>query len=313
MARAILAVVVLTAVGCSSVKVVQRDGCWVRRTERPFARVTEELGPCARPATQWAEDRTTRIVQECVVQADFRWQARAVTSWTRGEPLPARPPEESVLADCMQEAATTALSENERLAARLAEVSADREVLAARVEADRKHLVEAHDRLALDLGEAAKKEAPPAIATATASSDGRTEAGPPPTVTVVGMPGTSAGAPAVCAVPSGDGAVQAGGDPVAKAASPARSTPATSAPARAKAPAPAPEAKPKPVSARGRRPPAARDPLRQQPGCSPEELAATSAAGASPALAAPLPEAEQAVTPAAGRSEAEGSTPALRR
>ena len=34
--------------GCTSVKMVQREGCWVRRTEKPFGRVVEEVGPCAR-------------------------------------------------------------------------------------------------------------------------------------------------------------------------------------------------------------------------------------------------------------------------
>src|SRR5690349_12201025 len=89
--------------GCTSVRVVQRDGCWVRRTSGPFGQVREEVGPCARPPPAWAEDRVTRLVQECVVRADYQWQARALAAWNRGEPLPAQEPEETVLRACMGE------------------------------------------------------------------------------------------------------------------------------------------------------------------------------------------------------------------
>jgi hypothetical protein len=66
----------------------QRDGCWVKQTEKWPKVVTEELGPCARAETRWADDRMTRLVQECVAQADHRWQTRALEAWSRGQPLP---------------------------------------------------------------------------------------------------------------------------------------------------------------------------------------------------------------------------------
>ncbi|HET9452050.1 MAG TPA: hypothetical protein VFO83_14265, partial [Aggregicoccus sp.] len=87
--------------GCSSTKVLQRDGCWVRETKRFPGQLKEEVGPCARPAPAWSEDRLTRLVQECVAQDDHRWQARALAAWGRGEPAPERAPDQQVLESCM--------------------------------------------------------------------------------------------------------------------------------------------------------------------------------------------------------------------
>jgi hypothetical protein len=172
--------------GCTSVRVVQRDGCWVRRTER-FGTVKEDLGPCARPAPAWASDRLTRIVQECVARSDYRWQDRARAAWSRGEPLPPQDPHERVLAECMDEAARSQVAENEALAKRLRDVEEERAALRARTDDDRKHLVASHDKISEYLGEAAKKVDPPATATAYATSDsdsdGRAEtaaSSPPP-------------------------------------------------------------------------------------------------------------------------------------
>lgn len=182
---------------CSSVKLVQREGCWVRRTER-LGSVKEDLGPCTRKPPEWADDRITRVVQECVAQDDYRWQSRAMAAWSRGGALPDRPPEEAVLKACLDESARTALSENERLQARLDELAGERAALAARVADDRTHLLTSYDRIAGDLGEAAKKPQPPASATATAtttaSADGEvsgTTGAPPRTTVAAAAPSTS--------------------------------------------------------------------------------------------------------------------------
>ncbi|HWT86590.1 MAG TPA: hypothetical protein VN177_12500, partial [Myxococcales bacterium] len=73
---------------CTSVKMVQREGCWVKQTERTLGGSTEELGFCAKARPQWAEDRLARLVQECMAQADYRWENRALAAWTRNEPIP---------------------------------------------------------------------------------------------------------------------------------------------------------------------------------------------------------------------------------
>lgn len=202
------AVMVLAAAlsGCTSVKLAQRDGCWVRRTERPFGRVTEEIGPCALPAPPWVEDRLTRLVQECVARADYRWQSRALAAWNRGEKLPEQD-EGNLLKECMSEASGAMITQKEKevLETRLGEVSADRDALRARAEDDRAHLRESNDKLAEFLGEAARKPSPPATATATASSDGRasteSDSTPQAPVAIVGAAPTTGGEPARRAEP----------------------------------------------------------------------------------------------------------------
>jgi hypothetical protein len=213
------AVVLVVAVGgCTSVKMVQRDGCWVRRTER-LGTVKEDLGPCAAPTIPWVDDRLTRLVQECVARADQRWHSRALAAWSRGEKLPESGSEEAVLKECMAEPARAIMAENATLKERVADVTGERDTLKkraddehARAEAEREKLgereratlerltdreratlarvaerehetlekVTQHDRASLDrladhLGEAAKKTQPPAVATATATSEGRAE------------------------------------------------------------------------------------------------------------------------------------------
>jgi hypothetical protein len=158
--------------GCSTTRVVQRDGCWVRETKRTLLGKTEELGPCMRPQPKWAEDRLTRLVQECMAEADHRWTVRAIEAWSRKEPLPAQEPEKDVARACMNEAASGAITQNETLRERLAEVTSDRTALAARTAETDAHLRASHDRLAEFLGEAAKRPPPVATATATATSDG---------------------------------------------------------------------------------------------------------------------------------------------
>lgn len=189
--------------GCTSVRVVQRDGCWVRQTEKWPKRVLEEVGPCARQAPAWAEDRLTRLVQECVAQADYRWQNRALAAWNRGEPLPPQESEENILQACMSEASSTMLTENEALKARVGELASDREVLRADLEKDHQHLRASHDRLTDALGEAAKKPAGSAVATATSTSDGsattrsdNTTEVPQPALGVITLPESRSTVPA---------------------------------------------------------------------------------------------------------------------
>ncbi len=74
----------------------------------------------------------------------------------------------------MNQAATSSISENENLKARLAELNKDRDSLQAVVDQDQAHLRESHDRIADALGEAAKKPAPSATATATSNGTATT-------------------------------------------------------------------------------------------------------------------------------------------
>ena len=191
--------------GCASTRLMHRDGCWVRQTESWPNRIQEEMGPCSRPEPKWSEDRVARLTQECMAQADYRWQNRALAAWSRNEPLPPQPDEQELLRTCMTEASGYVIAENEGLKRRLAELSADREALRTVVREDRQHLMSSHDRIASALGEAAKKPAPNAVATATSSGtatthsdvQSRTPNVPAPTLTVI--PGGPASA--VCTAP----------------------------------------------------------------------------------------------------------------
>jgi len=171
----VLGLVLLACVagGCTSVKMVQRDGCWVRRTEKSFGRVVEDVGPCVRPQPKWVEDRLTRLVQECVAQADYRWQVRAMEAWSKRSPYPAQPPQQEILHTCMEDARVGLVTESETLKSRLAEVAGDREVLRQQTAQDHAQLRASHDRIAQLLGDAAQKPA----GTATATGRRRTRAG----------------------------------------------------------------------------------------------------------------------------------------
>jgi hypothetical protein len=212
--------------GCASVKLSQRDGCWVRRTEGFLRGTKEELGPCARPQPPWVEDRLARLVQECEARADYRWQSRALAAWSRGERLPEQPAENQVLKECMGEATRAMMADNDALKQRLAEAAQEREKLQARVEEEHKRLEQerqqvqasladerkefqsrmdeersqlhaTNQKLADSLGEAAKKAQVPAVATATATSEGRARtdqestAEPLPATVVMGAPAVS--------------------------------------------------------------------------------------------------------------------------
>jgi hypothetical protein len=139
------------------------------------------------------QDQLTRLVQECVAQADWRWQARALDAWTRSRPIPAQPAQEETLRTCMQEARVGLVAENADLKRRLGEVASDRETMRASVDQERSRadqertrfmetidknlgrLQDSHDRIAGYLGEAAQKPAGNATATAssTSASDGK--------------------------------------------------------------------------------------------------------------------------------------------
>lgn len=241
--------------GCTGTRLVQRDGCWIKQTTKIFRHTEEDLGPCARTSSPWAEDRLTRLMQECVAREDYRWQMRAIAAWNRGEPWP-QPNEQNVLATCMTESTRMVMNENDALkkkldgmGERVAEVSKDRDALRARsdeerkrmlerVDDERKRMLDSQDKLAAYLGEAAKKSSQPATATATATSDGRLrsestegKAAPvavvAPPATVVTPPTTFISAPACVA-------------PAAETKSVARPPAARKAPA----PRPAPECPP---------------------------------------------------------------------
>ena len=172
-----LAAVLSALLGCTSTRMLQREGCWVKQTEKWPGRVSEELGFCTKPAPVWAQDRVARLVQECMAQADFRWQNRALAAWTRNEPIPPQDSDDKIAQTCMNEA-SAALgqeAENSALKARLAELSQDRESLRNVSESDRDFLKQSSDKMVSALGEAAKKPAPAAVATATSTGTAKTE------------------------------------------------------------------------------------------------------------------------------------------
>ncbi|WP_226994044.1 hypothetical protein [Myxococcus hansupus] len=182
----------MVASACTSVRMEQREGCWVKQTRAFPSTLKEEVGPCARPQPVWSEDRLTRLVQECVMHTDYRWQSSALIAWNRSEPLPERESEEKVLTACMARAETILGTEKGALEQRLSEVSQERDTLKASIEKERgqhqaafteqltRHdanmerardqMHQSNNLLAEALGEAAKKPAPSAVATATSTS-----------------------------------------------------------------------------------------------------------------------------------------------
>ncbi len=260
---------VVAAGGCTSVKMVQRDGCWVRRTEKVFGRVVEEVGPCARPAPQWALDRLTRLVQECVAQADWRLQSRALEVWSRRLPYPTpQPRQDEVLRECMDEAKAGMATETEaaELRTRLSELAGERDALRTDVAKDWTALQESHAKLADWLGQAAQK--PPGNATASATSSATSD----------GKASNDSGT--TLAAESGANAPP-GGAPVSNASVVLPASPAAQ-PGTAAAPAPAQETKPaaaqEPQPATAKRPRARARRVVQE--------ARTSAPGSCPAPAA---------------------------
>jgi hypothetical protein len=225
-------VVVLAAMlgACTSVKMVQRDGCWIKRTEKVFGRVREEIGPCTKAPPKWVDDQLTRLVQECVAQADHRWQLRALDAWSKGRPYPAQPPQDETLRTCMQEARVGMVTENEELKRRVGELSTElstnRTALRESADGERAHLRSSNDRIAEWLGQAAQKPPGAATATASATSDGRAS--------------NESGANLSSGSNSGSGATV----PAAPAVVPASPPPPTAAPTAAATPRRAARARP---------------------------------------------------------------------
>jgi hypothetical protein len=172
------------------VRVQKVDGCWVRRTDRGPNNFHEDIGPCARREPTWSTDRVARLVQECMAEADYRWESEALTAWNKGQPLPQQQPQSTVMRSCMNDASTTLVMENEGLKERLSELTTERDALRAREEQELAHHRSAEDEMTRSLGEAAKKPAPNAYATSTSSGTANTQAeqsGPPASSTAVNV------------------------------------------------------------------------------------------------------------------------------
>jgi hypothetical protein len=243
MRRILLAVALaVTASACTSVKLVQRDGCWIKQTEkRPFKRVREEIGPCARAQPAWVEDQLTRLVQECVAQADYRWLARAVEAWSKALPYPVQPPQEEILRTCMAEARVGLVAENDELKRRLVDLSSERNALRTETAEDRDQLRASHDRIAEWLGKAAQKPAGTATATANAKSDGKATNENGATLASGSNSGAGSGtSPPTVPVHSATAAPRPAERPKPASGSPAKATVVVPVPRPAKPPAPEP-------------------------------------------------------------------------
>ena len=192
MARLGLALLLLAGSACTTTQFVQRDGCWIRRTESFPKIVHEEIGVCARQPPVWSNDRVARLVQECMAEADYRWQNEALAAWNRGLPVPPQRSEHEVMQQCMGEAATAVVSENEALKKRLAELSSERDTLRAEAARDKERLQQSQEHMTDALGEAAKRPAPNAFATSNSSGSATTrsdqEAAQAPAPAVVPVP-----------------------------------------------------------------------------------------------------------------------------
>jgi hypothetical protein len=189
----------VAGIACTTTKLVERDGCWVKQTSRTMGSSTEELGFCTRPASPPAEDRLARMLQECMAQADQRWQNQAITAWNHNQPLPAQPDDAAMVKTCMTQAANAIgmESQNQALQSRVAELSQDREALKSQSDRDREQMQQSNDKMIEALGEAAKRPTPNATATATVKSESDLKTPQTPATTVVGFaPMMAAPAPA---------------------------------------------------------------------------------------------------------------------
>jgi hypothetical protein len=195
--RTVLVSVGLSLIACSSTRVAERDGCWVKRTEGAFGS-GEQIGFCTRepPAVAVADnDRLTRLVLVCLAQANHRWENQALAAWNHDQPIPPQADDAQVVRACMTEVATALglEAENTALKSRLAELGQDRDALKTSAERDRQFLQQNSDKMVTALGEAAKKPAPAATATASVKSETElksqgSQAAPPTTVVGVAPP-----------------------------------------------------------------------------------------------------------------------------
>jgi hypothetical protein len=191
-------VAAVAGIACTTTKLVERDGCWVKQTSRTMGSSTEELGFCTRPPGPPAEDRLARMLQECMAQADQRWQNQAITAWNHNQPLPAQPDDAEMVKTCMTQASNAIgmESQNQALQSRVAELSQDREALKSQSDRDREQMQQSNDKMISALGEAAKRPTPNATATATVKSESDLKTPQTPATTVVGFPIMSAPTPA---------------------------------------------------------------------------------------------------------------------
>ncbi len=184
-----VALVALAGLACTSVKMVQREGCWVKQTETWLGGSSEELGFCSRKTPEWTQDRMARLLQECMAQADYRWENRAIAAWSHAQPIPPPETDESVAKVCMSQVSAVLgiEAENASLKARLAELSRERDALRGEAREERRSLHQSNDEMVSALGEAAKKSAPSAMAFSTSEGKLTSEPNQPPPATVVGM------------------------------------------------------------------------------------------------------------------------------
>jgi hypothetical protein len=235
--RTVLVSVGLSLIACSSTRVVQRDGCWVKRTEGAFGS-SEQIGFCSRqPQALVENDRLTRLVQECLAQADHHWENNALQAWNHDKPIPAQLDDAQVVQACMTQvqAALGLEAENRALKARLAELGQDRDALKTTAESDRQFMQQNSDKMVTALGEAAKKPAPAATATASVKSETELksqtpQAAPPTTVVGVAPPAAAPVVVAPATVVQAPATVPSGKVPVARA--PQARSPTVAAPAQ---------------------------------------------------------------------------------
>src|SRR5256885_14410980 len=98
------AAVVGALVGCTSVRMVERDGCWLKQTEKWPSRVNEELAFCKKAAPAPDKYPLALLVAESVAQADCRWENGAIRTGSPGSRFPPRDSDEKIAASCMTEA-----------------------------------------------------------------------------------------------------------------------------------------------------------------------------------------------------------------
>ena len=199
LSRAVFVSVGFSLIACTSTRMVQRDGCWLKRTEGAFGS-NEQLGFCSRPQQPPAQDRVARLVQECMAQSDHRWENQALAAWNQNRPIPPQANDAEVVRMCMQHvSAVLGLeAENTALKQRLADLGQDREQLRTASDRDRQFIEQNSDKMVTALGEAAKKPAPAATATATVKSETDVKGQQsPPQSTVVGFAPSPAPAPVI--------------------------------------------------------------------------------------------------------------------
>lgn len=161
--------------GCTTVHMVKRDGCWVRHTHAFPHQVKEEVGVCTRKPPVWSKDRVTRLVQECMAEADFRWQNEALQAWNRGKSIPPEPPEHQVMQRCMDDSATALVRQNEALQKRVAALTRQEDALQARADQTLQDLRQNEAQMTTALGKAAERPTPNAYALATSSGTADTK------------------------------------------------------------------------------------------------------------------------------------------